>query len=326
MRAAPWKAELAASFTRVEDLLAYLDLPAIELGTARAAAVQFPFLVTRSYAGRMRKGDSADPLLRQVLPVADELAALPGFVADPVGDLQAMAAPGVLHKYNGRVLMIATGACAINCRYCFRRQFPYGESQLGRQRQAQALHYVAENPTVSEVILSGGDPLVLNDDRLGTLVRQISAIGHVKRLRLHTRLPVVLPSRVTASLLELLGGTRLKTVVVIHANHPNEFDGEVSRALAALRGAGIMLLNQTVLLKGVNDRVESLAELSETLFGNGVLPYYLHVLDKISGATHFDLPVSEALALHEALRRQLPGYLVPRLVREEAGRPYKTLL
>lgn len=323
MPEARWQAELAASFTRIEDLLEFLNLPASGADAGRLAAGRFAFRVTRSYAARMQKGDSSDPLLRQVLPLGEELIERPGFAADPVGDLAAVVAPGLLHKYHGRALVIATGACAINCRYCFRREFPYGDSRIGRQREDEALAYIASDPAIAEVILSGGDPLVLGDERLGDLVEKITAIGHVERLRIHTRLPIVLPSRITPGLLAMLARTRLKTLVVIHANHPREFNAEVGRALAALREAGIFLLNQSVLLRGVNDAGQTLVELSETLFSHGVLPYYLHLLDAASGTAHFDLPLAEALALHEHLSRRLPGYLVPRLVREEAGKPYK---
>ncbi len=290
------------------------------------AASRFPFRVTRSYAERMRKGDMADPLLRQVLPVTDELREQPGFLSDPVGDLAAVAAPGVLQKYHGRALLVTTGACAINCRYCFRREFPYGEEQMSRQREAGALYYLADDPSVAEVILSGGDPLVLSDERLGMLFKKVSEIGHVRRLRIHSRLPVVLPSRITEALLKLLAETRLRSVLVIHANHAREIDEAVSTALRAAAAAGVTLLNQSVLLKGVNDSVEALAELSEALFASGVLPYYLHILDKARGTVHFDLPVADAIRLHEGLRRVLPGYLVPKLVREESGKPYKVLL
>jgi len=319
-----WKAELAASFSRVEDLLAYLGLPTEPF--ERAAAGRFAFRVTAAFAGRMRKGDPDDPLLRQVLPVGAELDDWPGFLADPVGDLQAVAVPGLLHKYHGRALLVATGACAINCRYCFRREFPYGEAQLSRSREAEALAHVAADASISELILSGGDPLVLDDARLASLVGAIAAIPHVRRLRIHSRLPVVLPARVTDGLVGVLTGTRLKPVLVIHANHANELDDAVGLALTRLRQAGVGLLNQSVLLKGVNDTAEDLAGLSETLFGWGVLPYYLHVLDKARGTGHFDLAEKDALAIWEGLRRRLPGYLVPRLVREEAGKPYKTLV
>ena len=321
-----WKAELAASFTRVEDLLDYLGLPADSPPSRAEAAGRFAFRVPRAFAARMRKGDPADPLLRQVLPAAEELAERPGFLADPVGDLQAVATPGLLHKYQGRALLIATGACAVNCRYCFRREFPYADGQASRSREADALAHIANDASINEVILSGGDPLALDDERLARLVDGIAAIPQVLRLRLHTRLPVVLPARVSLRLLQILAATRLKTVVVVHANHANEFDAEVGHALGSLRGAGALLLNQSVLLRGVNDTGQALAELSETLFKHGVLPYYLHLLDKAKGTAHFDIPEAEALALHAELRRRLPGYLVPRLVREVAGEPYKTLL
>lgn len=320
---AEWRAEMAASFSRVEDLLNHLELPFACLEPGRAAATRFPFRVTRAYAARMAKGDAADPLLRQVLPLADELWEAPGFLSDPVGDRQALAAPGVLHKYHGRALLIVTGACAIHCRYCFRREFPYAEGQLHHSRESEALAYIAADTSLSEVILSGGDPLVLGDERLAELVRTIAAIPHVKRLRLHSRLPIVLPARITPQLATLLTATRLSSVLVIHANHANEFDAEVSQALDRLRRAGVILLNQSVLLQGVNDSVDALVHLSETLFEHGVLPYYLHLLDKARGTAHFDLPEAAAVALHEALRRRLPGYLVPRLVREVAGEAYK---
>ena len=321
-----WKAELAASFTRIEDLLDYLALSSHPRQGRGEAAGKFAFRVTRAFAARMRKGDPADPLLRQVLPAAEELREWPGFLADPVGDLQAVAVPGLLHKYQGRALLIATGACAINCRYCFRREFPYADGHASRSREAQALAHIANDASLREVILSGGDPLVLDDERLVKLVAGLSAIPHLVRLRIHSRLPVVLPARVTPRLLQILAATRLKPVLVIHANHANEFDAEVGQALARLREAGVVLLNQSVLLRGVNDRVDTLAELSETLFAQGVLPYYLHLLDKAHGTGHFDTAEPDALVLYEGLRRRLPGYLVPKLVRELAGEPYKTLV
>jgi len=319
-----WQAELAASFARPEDLLAFLQLPVGELDEVRRAATQFPFRVTRYYASRMRKGDPADPLLRQVLPVREELLESPGFLADPVGDLRALATPGLLHKYRGRALLVTTGACAINCRYCFRREFPYREAQWSRRREAEALAYLASDPGIAEVILSGGDPLSLSDGRLAALLHELASIDHLQRLRIHTRLPLVLPSRVTPELAVLLRASRWKVVLVIHANHARELGDEVGSALAALRKEGVMLLNQSVLLRGVNDDVSVLAELSLRLFELGILPYYLHTLDKARGTAHFDLPRAKAQALHERLRGSLPGYLVPRLVSEEAGKPYKT--
>ncbi len=320
-----WKAELAASFTHLDDLLRYLELPLDGLASHKAIDT-FAFRVTAAFARRMQKGHINDPLLRQVLPLAEELRDWPGFLADPVGDLQAVAVPGLLHKYHGRALLIATGACAIHCRYCFRREFPYAEAQLSRSREAEALAHVAADASIAELILSGGDPLVLDDGRLAALIENIAAIPHVRRLRIHSRLPVVLPARITPRLLNMLGNTRLKPVMVIHANHANEFDGEVSTALEHLRNAGVALLNQSVLLRGVNDSVEALVGLSETLFEHRVTPYYLHLLDKAKGTGHFDMTEANALALYEDLRRRLPGYLVPRLVREVAGMPYKTII
>jgi EF-P beta-lysylation protein EpmB len=321
-----WKAELAASFSCAEDLLEYLGLPLDACLGSGEAVRRFPFRVTAAFASRMKKGDPNDPLLLQVLPVAEELVEQAGYAADPVGDLRAIVVPGLLHKYHGRALLIASGACAIHCRYCFRREFPYADGQLNRSRLADVFESIARDASIAEVILSGGDPLVLDDGRLVALVDGIAAIPHVRRLRIHTRLPIVLPSRITADLVQILIGTRLKPVVVVHANHANEFDDGVGRALLALRSAGVALLNQSVLLKGVNDRVEALAGLSETLFDHGVLPYYLHVLDKANGTGHFDVPETTALALVEELRRCLPGYLVPRLVREVDGAAYKVSL
>ncbi len=321
-----WKAELAASFTRIEDLLDYLGLPRNGLEHRVKAAGSFSFRVTKAFAARMNKGDPDDPLLLQVLPKREELEEKAGFVADPVGDLHAVAVPGLLQKYHGRALLISTGACAINCRYCFRREFPYSDGHISRSREMQALAHIAADTSVGEVILSGGDPLVLDDSRLGGLIGAIAAIPHVNRLRIHTRLPIVLPSRITPQLAQLLATTRLRTVLVIHANHAREFDPEVGAGLRQLSQTRTSLLNQSVLLKGVNDTEEALCNLSETLFEHGVLPYYLHLLDKAKGTGHFEISEDCALALHEALRRRLPGYLVPRLVRETAGEPYKTLV
>ncbi|MFM8330092.1 MAG: EF-P beta-lysylation protein EpmB [Candidatus Methylumidiphilus sp.] len=321
-----WKAEWSAAFTRPEDLLAHLGLPLDLSPQHREAARRFAFRVPAAFAARMRRGDADDPLLRQVLPLGDELLELPGFLADPVGDLAAAAVPGLLHKYQSRALLIATAACAVNCRYCFRREFPYGEAQLSRRREAQALAHIAADASLHEIILSGGDPLALDDERLAALVGGLAAIPHLRRLRIHTRLPIVLPARVTAGLAQILATTRLKPVLVIHANHAQEFDDAVRFALDRLRGAGVALLNQSVLLRGVNDSVDALAALSETLFDHGVTPYYLHLLDKARGTAHFDLAEAQALALYDGLRRRLPGYLVPRLVREIAGEPYKTLV
>ncbi len=314
-----WQAQLAAAFRDPLDLLEELRLPPETSGATEATLRQFPMRVPRSFVRRMRKADPSDPLLRQVLPLKVEACSSSGCLVDPVDDVAAMRQPGVLHKYHGRVLLIATGACAVHCRYCFRRHFPYTAAHARTDRWQAALDYIASNGDVHEVILSGGDPLSLVDEKLTELTNKLAVIPQVRRLRLHTRLPVVLPSRVDDRLLRWLNGTRLQVVVVVHVNHPNELDEEVRAALARLAGTGATLLNQAVLLRGVNDNTEALTGLSEALFSSGVLPYYLHQLDRVEGAAHFAVEDSKALSLMETLRHRLPGYLVPRLVREEPG-------
>jgi EF-P beta-lysylation protein EpmB len=299
--------------------------PALFPGTGTAAAA-FRTLVPRGYAALMEWQRPDDPLLRQVLPVGEELVERPGFVRDPVGDQAALQAPGMLQKYHGRALLMVTGVCAIHCRYCFRRHYPLSPGSLLKNRGAPTFERLSASPDIEEVILSGGDPLMLDDRAFRDLVTRLEALPHLKRLRVHTRLPVVLPSRVTALLCDALASCRLKAVLVVHANHPRELSSGVSAALARLRGTGITVLNQSVLLKGVNDRAQVLSELSERLFENGVLPYYLHLLDRVTGAAHFEVDLRTAFELIQALRARLPGYLVPRLVREEPGRDGKTLL
>lgn len=321
-----WQRELAQAITDPAELLRELRLDPALLPAARAAAARFPLRVPRGFVARMMKGDPADPLLRQVLPLAAELTATPGFVADPVGDGEARAAPGVLHKYHGRALLIVTGACAVHCRYCFRREYPYAEARASQNRWRPALEYLAGDATLREAILSGGDPLSLSNGRLGALLTALDRIPHLERLRIHSRQPVVLPERVDDGLAALLAGLRLRPVVVTHANHPREIDPAARAALLRLAAAGVTLLNQAVLLRGVNDSAATLAALSETLFAAGALPYYLHLLDPVRGAAHFDVNEAEASAIMKTLRRRLPGYLVPRLAREQPGQPAKTLI
>ncbi len=318
-----WQRELASAVTDPEELLGLVGLGPEWLPAARAATRLFPLRVPRGFVARMRRGDPRDPLLRQVLPLAEECLATPGFTADPVGDANAMRVPGLLQKYQGRVLLTATGACAVHCRYCFRRHFPYAEANPGADRWRAALDYIAADDSIAEVILSGGDPLTLSDRRLREFTNALAGFRHVKRLRLHTRLPIVLPERVDDGLLDWLGDLALGTAVVVHVNHADEIDATVRAAFARLRQTGAVLLNQSVLLRGVNDSAVVLAGLSEALFDAGVLPYYLHLLDKVQGAMHFDVDESRATALVEELRARLPGYLVPRLVREVAGAPAK---
>ena len=321
-----WQRELACAVTDPEELLRLVGLGPEWLPAARAAAQLFPLRAPRGFVARMRRGDPDDPLLRQILPLAEECLTMPGFGADPVGDRAALAAPGLLRKYVGRVLLTATGACAVHCRYCFRRHFPYRDANPAADRWRAALAYIAADDSIAEVILSGGDPLTLSDRRLKEFTDALAAVPHVRRLRVHTRLPIVLPERVDDGLLAWLGGVALGTAVVLHANHANELDAAVAGALARLKAAGVTLLNQSVLLRGVNDSVEALASLSERLFDAGVLPYYLHRLDRVQGAAHFDVDETFARTLHAQLRARLPGYLVPRLVREVAGAPAKIAL
>lgn len=319
-----WRIAWRQALTDPVQLLERLQLAHRAAELLPAGDTGFPMRVPESYVRRMRPGDAADPLLRQVLPGAAELLERPGFVADAVGDLAASRVPGVLHKYHGRVLLVATGACAVHCRYCFRRHFPYAEELAARERWHPALEYIAADATVSEVILSGGDPLALATDRLAELTNGLARIPHVRLLRIHSRLPIVLPERVDEGLLAWLRRLPWPVAVVVHANHPNEIDAQVTGALGALRAAGATVLNQSVLLAGVNDDAGVLAGLSRCLYAAGALPYYLHLLDRVRGTAHFEVPEAVALELHARMRRQLPGYLVPRLVREIPGEASKT--
>lgn len=315
----PWRRSLAAAIRDPDLLITRLSLPDHLRPLARAAAELFPVVVPESYLARMTPGDPADPLLRQVLPLGAELESPPGFTADPVGDAAAMRAPGLLHKYQGRALLIAARECAVHCRYCFRRHFPYEESPVDVTDWEAALEILRAEESIHEVILSGGDPLVLTDRRLQQLIDKLESIPHLRRLRIHTRLPIVLPDRVDAGLLELLLATRLTPIMVVHANHPREIAGDCADALRTLVRSGVITLNQSVLLRGVNDDAEALAELSERLVDLGVIPYYLHQLDRVAGAAHYEVPDAIARELIAALRERLPGYAVPKLVRELPG-------
>ncbi|MGR9086010.1 MAG: EF-P beta-lysylation protein EpmB [Gammaproteobacteria bacterium] len=314
-----WQQQLAEAITSFEELCNYLNIAPEELPYSPAAASDFPLRIPHHFADCMEPGNPNDPLLRQVLPVPEEKRRYPGFSLDPVGDLPSVNEAGVLHKYFGRVLMINTGSCAIHCRYCFRRNFPYGEFQLGRQREDAAMRYVRSDASISEVILSGGDPLILGDARLERLIENLSAVEHVRRIRIHSRLPIVLPARVTEGLVKMLSRSSKQIVLVVHCNHAREISGHVADALRELTRQAIPLFNQSVLLKGVNDDADVLCDLSERLFSHGVIPYYLHLLDKAKGTGHFEVPKSKGLALIAEVQNRLPGYLVPRLVHEVAG-------
>lgn len=326
--AASWQRQLAEAIRDRSALLAALDLADdLPRAEAEAAAAQFPVLVPRAFLGRMRRGDRHDPLLRQVLADAAEMAPQPaGFSADPLAEGACQPVPGLLRKYRGRALLTTTGACAVHCRYCFRRHFPYADLPRGRRWWQPALEALAADPDCHEVLLSGGDPLVLPDRQLDELLADFGGLPQVKRLRIHTRLPIVIPDRVTEGLCAALDRSPVPVVVVLHANHPAELDAAVGRAATRLRDAAHSLLNQAVLLVGVNDDATVQIALSEALFGIGVLPYYLHVLDPVVGAAHFRLPDARIHAIFDTMHAELPGYLLPRLVREEAGAVGKSLL
>ncbi len=318
-----WQTLLSQAISDPEELLHELQLPLELLPATLNASQTFRLRVPRGFVTRMRRGDCGDPLLRQVLPLGEELTEVVGYSSDPLQELAAMPVAGLLHKYQGRVLLTTTGACAVHCRYCFRRHYPYGEANPQRQQQL-TMEYLRRQTNVSEVILSGGDPLTLSDRKLGQLAEALQSISHVRRLRIHSRVPVVLPERIDGGLLGWLRATRLQTVLVIHCNHPNEIDLTVQAAMQHLRDAGVTLLNQSVLLRGVNDHPDTLARLSERLIAAGILPYYLHQLDPVQGAAHFAVTDSKAKSIINELLDRLPGYLVPRLVREEAGHKAKT--
>ncbi|WP_417345174.1 EF-P beta-lysylation protein EpmB [Ferrimonas sp.] len=318
-----WQQELAQAYTDPKLLLEALDLDPECFAEETAARTLFPMRVPRPFVAAMEKGNPRDPLLLQVLPAAREFDQIAGYGPDPLEE-QASAVPGILHKYRSRALLMLKGGCAVNCRYCFRRHFPYGDNQLSGSAMEQAIDYLASDTRLNEVILSGGDPLMAKDAHLQRLIKRLETLPHLTRLRIHSRLPVVLPARLTTELEQLLTSTRLKAVLVLHINHPNEITPELKEKLLMLSQSGVTLLNQSVLLRGVNDSAEVLGRLSEALFDAGVLPYYLHLLDKVQGAAHFDLPESRARELMSQLLEAMPGFLVPRLVREVGGRNSKT--
>jgi EF-P beta-lysylation protein EpmB len=303
-----------------------VGLPPAVAAEAEQAVGGFPLLVPRPYLNRIRPGDPQDPLLLQVLPRAAELAVVPHYRTDPLGEAAATSSPGLLGKYHGRSLMVTTGACAVHCRFCFRRQFPYHHVPQALADWEPALRQIAADASIREVILSGGDPLTLQDEQLAQLAARLAEIPHLRRLRLHTRLPVMIPQRVNDELLQWLRTTRLAPLVVVHVNHPAEIDAAVAAALGRLVAGGIPVLSQGVLLRAVNDSADVLAELYERLVDLRVMPYYLHQLDPVAGAAHFEVPVATGVQLIAQLRARLPGYAVPRYVREVPGGTSKEVL
>ena len=323
-----WPVAMKLAYRQLSELLVAIGLnkKSVDVAGDEEAPADFPLFVPREWARRIRPNDPHDPLLRQVLITSAELLAVPGFGKDPVGDLASQTHPGLLHKYHGRALLVTTGACAIHCRYCFRRHFPYHETPKSLEAWKESFDTLRADTSIQEVLLSGGDPLTLVDSRLAELIERLEEIPHIQRLRIHSRMPTVIPQRVTDSLCELLRSTRLGVWFVLHVNHAQELDGPTCQAIRKLRQTGAVVLNQAVLLRGVNDSVQSLEELCQRLVNEQVIPYYLHQLDRVAGAAHFEVPMAEGLALIDQLRQRLPGYAVPRYVQEIAGQASKTSL
>lgn len=320
-----WQTLLAQAVKSTDELFTLLQIDPAQLKT-RTFTDNFPLRVPHGFVQRMNKGDSRDPLLLQVLPVQQETVATDGFLCDPLEELDSMPIPGLLHKYRGRALLTVTGACAIHCRYCFRRHFPYADANPTIDHWQPSIKYIERHPDITELILSGGDPFTLTDARLQSLTDGLASIDHLRTLRIHTRLPIVLPERIDTGLLSWLESQKLKVVIIVHCNHPNEIDAGVIEAMNQLSRAGVILLNQSVLLQEINDDATTLINLSESLFSARVLPYYLHQLDRVQGAAHFEVDTATARKLIAEVSASLPGYLVPRLVREIPGMPGKTAL
>lgn len=345
-----WQKELANSFTDLHSLLDYLEINASDIPTLglkqpnrslensisihtlnsnnpidlhSQARRLFPMRVPKPFADLMQKGNWHDPLLQQVLPQQAEFIEKNGFVIDPL-DEQNGKTTGLIHKYKSRILLIVRGGCAVNCRYCFRRHFPYQDNHLGLSQYQSVIDYIKTDNSLNEVIFSGGDPLMANDQQLTILAKNIDQISHIKRLRIHTRLPVVMPSRITKEFIDWISNLRIKPIMVLHINHANEVSDALKEKTKLLTQAGVLMLNQSVLLNNINNNADTLVELSEALFEGNILPYYLHMFDPVKGATHFDVNQQEAKPIMAELIKRLPGFLVPKLVQELAGQPGKT--
>lgn len=319
-----WLYQLSNVITDPNELLQLLSLSTHpELQQGHSARRLFAMRVPRAFAARMRPGDPNDPLLRQVITTKEEFIHTTGFTTDPIHE-QRSVVPGLLHKYHNRALLLVKGGCAVNCRYCFRRHFPYQMNQGNKANWRQALNYICKHTELDEIILSGGDPLMAKDHELSWLLHELANIPHLQRLRIHTRLPVVIPARITPTLCHCLSTSRLQVILVTHINHANEIDHELQAAIQQLRLAGVTLLNQSVLMRHINDDANTLKTLSNALFDAGILPYYLHMLDKVHGASHFMVSENEARAIMGSLLSKMSGYLVPRLTREVGGKPSKT--
>jgi EF-P beta-lysylation protein EpmB len=310
-----WQQALKSCITDLDELLSACDLKG-ELAEKLLLNPDFPLRVPRTYVQKIEKGNIDDPLLKQILPLSLELSQTPAFNQDPLQETNKIPVPGLIHKYHGRVLVTLSGACAINCRYCFRRHFPYQENNPGKLGWQKIFDYLSAQPDIFEVILSGGDPMTLKDSLLSHFYENLGRIPHIQYVRIHSRLLSVIPTRVTPELTALLAAKRFRHTVVLHINHPREIDTAVIDSVARLRDVGVTVFNQSVLLKGVNDSVDTLISLQKTLYNAGIVPYYMHLLDKVAGSAHFDIELEDAKTLMIDLMSKLPGYLVPRWVRD----------
>ena len=317
---------MATSVRNVGELLALLQLDNSDTALQHEAAKDFPLRVPRHYIERMRKGDASDPLLLQILPSAQETEHQPADRNDPLDERRRQPVNGLVHKYRGRALWMLSGTCALHCRYCFRRQLPYSAMISGIRGADEVCDWLDGHPDIREVILSGGDPLSLPDPALSPLADRLDSIAHLDTLRIHTRLPVALPERVDEGLLGWLEPLQMQKVMVLHLNHPRELDPKVAKAVDLLRNAGVRLYAQSVLLAGVNDSADCLEQLFDRLWQTGVQPYYLHLLDPVRGAAHFDVAEWRAKLLYGELCSRMPGYRLPRMVRETPGLPAKSLV
>ena len=320
-----WQQHMKAAIRTPEALIERLELPENLICRAQSKG-PFPLFVPLPFLSRIEKGNENDPLLRQVLPLQVEAEPISGFTTDPLNESDFVMSPGLLRKYNERALLIVNGSCAVHCRYCFRRHFPYSDATQDPSRLDDSIGAIQNDTSIREVILSGGDPLTLADERLDVLVQRLNRIEHLERLRIHSRLPIVIPQRVNDRLLSMISNSTLDVVFVVHCNHANELDKDVKDACRKLGVVCASVLNQSVLLRGVNDCVESLKMLSEALVSCRVVPYYLHQLDAVSGAAHFLVPVDQGIKLIQKLRESVSGYLVPRYVQEIPGCKNKTPL
>jgi len=320
-----WQQELAKGFNNINEICEYLNITQLSNNLIETNS-NFPLRVPRGFVDRMEKNNINDPLLKQILPIKSEKLEIPGFTYDPVGDIDSIAETGIIHKYHGRVLVITTGSCAINCRYCFRRNFPYDDYQLTTTKHLKAINYIESHQDISEVILSGGDPLLLSDQKLMGLIHKLESIPHIKRIRIHSRIPIVLPSRITTTLCDELSAIKKDLILVVHSNHSNELNQQVKVACERLKNANITLLNQAVLLKDINDSADQLCALHEKLFTFHIMPYYLHLLDKAVGTAHFEVSQDDGIHLMNQIKRVLPGYLVPKFVKEQAGAANKIII